>query len=242
VSEQIPHIEEIGGAFDKIMCMHDFINSTAKYLTAEQEWVRRQLRCVTKPGSSNSKLLQVTDAAGERRCTQGEPDERIKTSQDLGTSQQEWERRRVVVQSPSGSVGSPSPPPTVQQERKRRRAGFETQSILRLSGTALNMPVSQGSRDAVDEELTKHAGGLFDLMKGHSRYFRPMTSTTPVPAQLSVPDSGMLEQIRAGLTQAGSLPWSLPTLADFERPRQGQTRADEQAGDASAEKRIKLEL
>jgi hypothetical protein len=216
IESQVSDVEELGQGFERLMRVHDVLNSTAEYLTEEQGWVQAQLLATTQPtaraiggGAYSDRHGKPSTVEISGRATPG-------TSQVLGTSPtQDWERRRVVVQSPSGSIRSPSPPPSIEQERKRRRAGFETQSILRVSAIsdATGSSALLGSKSVVPEQPSR---GLFDLMKGHSRYFRPITSTSP--ATLPTANSGIVEQIRAGLTQSQNLSWSLPTLGDFEQP------------------------
>ncbi|KAK0382753.1 hypothetical protein NLU13_9849 [Sarocladium strictum] len=233
ISVQLPHLEIMGSGLDKFAMIHDNLSSTAQYLAVEQAWVKGQLQSKTSgPGEvpARSELAAEASLDGWKDA-----------SSSLGTSQKDLDRRRVIVRSPSGSMRSPSPSLSVHQERKRRRAGFETQSILRLTATASDAQHLQAQAQVISEESKQPSKGLFDLMKGHSRYFRPIMSTAP----LAVPsaNSGIIEQIRAGLTQDRSSSWSLPTLADFERPQQTQPASEvDKPTEGAVAKRIKLEL
>ena len=225
-------VTNLGKGLDRMVTVHDFLGSTADYLAQEHEWIRTQLDVKSKATqvSPSSKDEQKSPSTGLAEAVI--LDDR---SQSLGTSQKEWERRRVTVQSPSGDLCSPSAPPSVEQERKRRRAGFETQSILRLTG-----PIVESHES---EQAKKTGGTLFDLTSGHSRYFRPAVSSASAVMQPT--NTGIIEQIREGLTRNRGLSWTLPTLADFQDTEvvtngAGANHVDE-AGSIPSPKRVKLE-
>ncbi|KAH8176809.1 hypothetical protein LIA77_01891 [Sarocladium implicatum] len=223
-------VQILGEGLGNVVKVHDFLNSTGQYLAQEHDWIRAQLearletsQAFAGPGAgetSDRNKHQEARALGDAitfddssQClSSSQRDESVvwdDKSQSLGTSQEDWERRRVTVKSPSGSLCSPSAPPSVAQERKRRRAGFETQSILRLAG-----PTTE-SQELNHEKRSVTA--LFDLTSGHSRYFRPAVSRgTPSVAQPT--NIGIIQKIKEGLTREHGLGWALPTLADFQTP------------------------
>lgn len=229
--QRMPRMEETSIKLEKAISVHEFIQSTAKYLSAEQAWVKQQL--THKGGVSGEYSQQLLETHGSQDDRVGTPYQlRVASGRDnisgpaVESADLDLSRRRVIVHSPSIEHNNgPSSRLTIEQEQLRRRAAATPRSILR-----------QTKSDAAPSEVSsaKHvqSAGIESrdllMMPLHgSQYNRPVMSVTGSEPQTA--KGSILEQIRARLVQPErpQISWKLPALGESEKEPQSSASTGE---------------